>query len=610
MILEDIAEATTREYYCRWFMNATAVALAMAASLPTPCGKWYGGAMSKADGSAGDSPPPSRPAAAPDDAAQAGRGVLYIGLAKLYFILAGAIIEFRLPVILGNTLFGAYGVVVSAVSPINNVLVTGTIQAVSRFTAQQPSLARAVQAASFRMHLGLGLPVALVFMLGAPVYAYFVHDPSKIGLLVLGGAIIGGNAFYAVFVGTANGTRAFHKQAALDMGFATLRALGILGLATAGMGVYGAISGWVGAVVVILALAALLVGVPRQAGTHASANAGTHADKQSIRPMAAFFGGVAAYLVLLNLIMVADVHLLKRFSTEWFAAHADAVTAAVQAHVPGVAGGIIDFAADPAKAADGQVGYYRAVQNLARLSYQVIIAGMFVIFPLVSRSTFENDRDTTRRYVHTTMRYSLIFATAVGVVMAANPEPVLDVVYPAAYAYFGAPALIALALGNVAFCLFAIAGTILNGAGHTRAAIVTAAVTLVAAVLANALVIPRFPPGRDILLAAASATAGAMVIGAALGGVFLVRKLGAFMPWATLVRVLLAVAAALLTGRLVPFTTPLLTLVEAVLVAVSYLAVLVLTRELTGRDLAALLSLGRRRKPAAAAGAGPGRSEP
>jgi hypothetical protein len=82
------------------------------------------------------------------------------------------------------------------------------------------------------------------------------------------------------------------------------------------------------------------------------------------------------------------------------------------------------------------------------------------------------------------------------------------------------------------------------------------------------------------------------------------------MPWATLVRVLLAVAAALVTGRLVPFTTPLLTLVEAVLVATSYLAVLVLTRELTGRDLAALLSLGRRRKPAAAAGAGPGRSEP
>lgn len=559
--------------------------------------------MSKADGSADEPPAAPRPAPAPDDAAQAGRGVIYIGLAKLYFILAGAIIEFRLPVILGNTLFGAYGVVVSAVSPINNVLVTGTIQAVSRFTAQQPALAHAVQAASFRMHLGLGLPVALAFMLGAPVYAYFVHDPSKIGLLVLGGAIIAGNAFYAVFVGTANGTRAFHKQAALDMGFATLRALGILGLATAGMGVYGAISGWVGAVVVILGLAALLVGVPRQAGTHA----GKQSGKQAIRPMAVFFGSVAAYLVLLNLIMVADVHLLKRFSTEWFATHADAVTAAVRAHVPAIGA---DFAADPAKAADGQVGYYRAVQNLARLSYQVIIAGMFVIFPLVSRSTFENDRDTTRRYVHTTMRYSLIFATAVGVVMAANPEPVLDVVYPAAYAYFGAPALIALALGNVAFCLFAIAGTILNGAGHTRAAIVTAAVTLVAAVLANVFVIPQFPPGRDILLAAASATAGAMLIGAALGGVFLARKLGAFMPWATLVRVLLAVAAALVTGRLVPFTTPLLTLVEAVLVATSYLAVLVLTRELTGRDLAALLSLGRRRKPAAAAGAGPGRSEP
>jgi O-antigen/teichoic acid export membrane protein len=562
--------------------------------------------MSRADDSPPSMPPSAgagggdgaaRPAPAParEEEAQAGRGVIYIGVAKLYFILAGLIIELRLPAILGNVLFGAYGVVVSAVSPINNVLVTGTIQAVSRFTAQQPAQARAVQAASLRMHLGLGLPVALLFMLGAPVYAHFVHDPSKIGLLVLGGAIIGGNAFYAVFVGTANGTRAFHKQAGLDMGFATLRAVAILGTAIAGLGVYGTIGGWAGAVFAILALAALLVGLPRRAGTHA------------IKPLAVFFGSVATYLVLLNLIMVADVHLLKRFATEWFAAHPDAI--AVLAHAPGVDAAAAVSDADPARAADGQIGYYRAVQNLARLSYQVILAGMFVIFPLVSRSTFDNDRATTRRYIHTTMRYSLIFATAVGVVMAANPQPVLDVVYPTAYAYFGAPALIALALGNVAFCLFAIAGTILNGAGLTREAIATAAATLVIAVAANALVIPLFPPGREMLLAAASATGGAMLAGAALGGFLLVRKLDAFLPWRTLVRVLVAVAAGLGAGQLVSFTTPLLTLVEAVLVGAAYLAALVLTRELTGRDLAALATLRRRRKPAAGTATG-GRSEP
>jgi O-antigen/teichoic acid export membrane protein len=546
-----------------------------------------------------------------DDASQAGRGVIYIGLAKIYFIVAGLSIELVLPAILGNVLFGAYGFVAQTVSMVNNVLVTGTIQAVSRFTAQQPALARPVQAAGLRMQLGLGLPVAAAFMLGAPIYAHFVHDPSKIGLLVLGGAIIAGNAFYAVFVGTANGTRAFHKQAGLDMSFATLRAAAILGAAFVGLGLWGTIGGWVAAVFVILGVAAVVVGVPRRAGAAPVAASGAapvaasgaHPGIHPIRPLAVFFLSVAGYLILLNLIMAVDVPLLKRFATEWFAAHPDALAAT--AHVPGMKA--VDVPLSPSSAADGQIGYYRVVQNLARLSYQVIIAGMFVVFPLISRSTFANDRETTRRYIQTTMRYSLIFATGVGAIMAANPGPMIDVLYRPEYAHFGAPALIALALGNVAFCLFAIAGTILNGAGRTLDAIAVAAVTLLAAVLANVIMVPLFAPGRAMLLATATATGSAMLVGAALGGLYLVRRFGAFLPWRTLVRVLLAVAAAVGVGQLVPFTSTLLTLVEAAIVGASYLAALVLTRELTRRDLAAIASL-RRRKPAA--GAAQHRSQP
>ena len=48
----------------------------------------------------------------------------------------------------------------------------------------------------------------------------------------------------------------------------------------------------------------------------------------------------------------------------------------------------------------------------------VEIAVTFVVFPLVSRSTFTDDRETTKRYIQVTLRYSLIFATAIGVVMA------------------------------------------------------------------------------------------------------------------------------------------------------------------------------------------------
>jgi stage V sporulation protein B len=357
----------------------------------------------------------------------------------------------------------------------------------------------------------------------------------------------------------------------------------------AGFGLYGAISGWVGAVALILVVATLVVGLPGRAAREQPA--------QPLKPLISFFASVGVYLVLLNLIMFVDQLLLKRLTAEWFAAHAAEITATLQANLPASTFDAGGYVFDPAKAADGQVGYYRAVQNLARLSYQFIIAAMFVIFPLVSRSTFESDTDATRRYVQTTMRYSLIFAMAIAVVFAANPLPLLDIPYQDDYAYFGAPALIALALGNVAFCMFAIAGTILNGAGLTRPAIALAGTTLAAAAMGNAIVIPRFEPGRDVLLAAASATGGAMLLGAIVGGWMLHRRLGAFLPLLTLIRVAVATAAALALGRVIPFTSPLMTLAEACAVGLCFLVVLIATRELTGTDLGAVTSLaGRKRK--------------
>jgi O-antigen/teichoic acid export membrane protein len=366
---------------------------------------------------------------------------------------------------------------------------------------------------------------------------------------------------------------------------ATLRAGGILGLASAGFGLYGAISGWVGAVFVILLVATFVVGMPGRAAPGEFV--------QPLKPLTTFFVGVGIYLILLNLIMSVDQLLLKRMTTEWFVANQAGLDAFFAQHIDwGGAVGTVDAS----ELADGQVGYYRAVQNLARLSYQAIIAATFVIFPLVSRSTFADDRDATAKYIGATMRYSFIFATAIAVVFAANPQPLLDVPYAADYAYFGAPALIALALGNVSFSIFAIAGTILNGAGRTRQAILVAAATLAVAVVANALVIPRFDPGRDVLLACAVATGSAMTFGAVVGGWILRRELGAFIPLLTFIRVLVAVAVAIAVGRVVVMTTPLMTLVEAALVGMSFLVTLVVTRELTLRDLRAVTSLAGRKK--------------
>lgn len=539
---------------------------------------------------AADAPPPAGApapdpvAAAAPPATSAGRGVLLIAFAKLYFMFIGLFVQIRLTALLSRAVFGAYGVINSMVSPVNSVMITGSIQAVSRFTAQEPHKARLVQHAGLRMHLYVGLVVAAVFVAAAPLMAWFLHDSSKTAPLMLAGAIVGFYAFYAVFVGTANGLRQFHKQAGLDIAFATLRTVGLLGMAMAGMGVFGVIGGWAVAAGLILTIAATWVGLPRLGG----------AAPLPVRPMIGYLGQVAVYLILFNLLLFVDTLLLKRLTSVHFVAHRAEMSAALDQVLPW-ARGVVGYAPSASALADVQVAYYTAVQTLARLSYQAIIAATFVVFPLVSRSTFAEDRDTTRRYVEITFRYSLIFASAIAVAMAANPEALMSIIYPPDYARIGGPALAPLALGTVAFASFAIAGTILNGAGLTRHAIATAAITLAVAAVANYIALGRVPPGPAALQGAAVATAVAMVVGAALSGAVLRKKLGGFLPWKSGVRIALAGGAAYAVGRFLPLGGKLMSLVEAALVAGVFLVVLVALGELGRKDLAAIRSIRQKR---------------
>jgi O-antigen/teichoic acid export membrane protein len=517
--------------------------------------------------------------------------VLYIAFAKFYFMLAGLLIQLRLPAVLSRAAFGSYSLVANIASLVNNVLVTGTIQAVSRFAAQEPGKARRVQQAGLRMHVRLGLVIALGFIAAAPLVAWLLHDMTKAGPLMLAGLIVGGYSFYAVFVGTANGQHEFHKQAGLDMTFATLRVVGLLGMAMAGFGVIGVIGGWVAAVGVILCAAVVWVGLPGPIARE---------DRLPVRPMIQFFAGVALYLVLFNALMFIDSILIKRLTTEHYAAELGQLGTALATALPWGARAT-GYHADPSVLADVQNAYYAAVQNLARLPYQAIIAATFVVFPLVSRSTFTEDRETTRRYVEVTTRYSLIFAMAIAIAMAAEPSSFLALVYAPDYAQLGGPALRALALGNVAFSIFAIAGTILNGAGKTLPAVVTAAVTLALATIGNYIAIPIAAQHGDVLRVAALVTTGAMVVGALISGWVLRRELGAFLPLASAVRIAIATACAFAAGSALSGALPagkLMTLVTAAAVAAVFLAVLILTRELGKRDLEAIKAVRRKRAPA------------
>lgn len=493
-------------------------------------------------------------------ARKAGRGFIFILAAKLYFLIAGYAIVVTLSWVLGRALYGVYGLVVGAISVLDNVIVTGTIQAVSKFTAEDEERTGAVKAAALKLQLVLGGGVAATFALIAPGIAAFERDPSLTPYLRLASGIVLCYAFYAVFVGSANGLKRFGTQAGLDALYATIRGVLIVGLAAAGFAVWGAVSGFVIASFVILIVSLVVVGV------------GDLKVGFPSKRLVLFALPVMAYLLVVNISMFADLFLLKRIAGEALGVSAES--------------------------ANELTGAYVAVQQLARITYQALLAVTFVVFPLVSRSTFEKDQEATKSYIATTMRYSLIMSAGIAVVFMALPGPVLAVPFAPEY-QIGASSLATLAPGYVAFSLFIVATTILNAAGKPLTAFIVTAIMMAAEVSLCWVLLPHSDTPGGLLVTAALCATGGMGLGWLLASIALWRSFKAWTPFATLLRVGAACAGAISIGQLwLPQGSRLLTLAECGVVVVVYGVILLATRELGRADLDRILNV-IRRKPQA-----------
>jgi stage V sporulation protein B len=493
-----------------------------------------------------------------DRAVEAGRGALFIGFAKVFFMLSGFLQRWLLTRFVGPGEYGAFSLVNNAVSTVNNTMVQGTIQSVSKFTAEDDARADAVKRAGLTLQLFIGVGVGLAFFLAAPLIADFTNAPSYVPWFRLVAAIPLLYAFYSVFVGSANGQRRFRLQASFDVGFSTAKTILLLGGAlvgrTIGHSVTGAFLGFIAAAALILVVAAGVVGLPR--GT------------QRFPPLRLllFMTGVVVYTLLINLALNYDLILLRRFAG----------------------------AATTGARADALVGNYEALRNLALLPYQALLVVTFVVFPLVSRSTFSQDREATRLYISQTLRYATMIGAAMAVVLAARPGSVLGILYRPEYAE-GTAALPVLAASVAGLALLSVSGSIINASGRPEVAAALVATTVLSGGATAALLVPRAAPGPQMLFAAAVANAAGVAVGLLCTIIYLRRRFSAGPPLLTVLRVGVAAAAAITVGRLVPGTGKLVGLLVLGVVALVFVAVLLLVRELGPADTAKLRKVLRRR---------------
>jgi O-antigen/teichoic acid export membrane protein len=405
---------------------------------------------------------------AAETAKKTGRGFLVITGAKMWFMVTGAVIQLGLPIFLGSPeKFGVFKIVTEAISLINMVMITGTLQAVSKLVSEQPHAARRVVNQALKLQLVLGLPIAALYAIGSPWIAEWFNDPSLTNMIRLSSLIIAFYAFYAIFVGYLNGVKEFVRQASLDITFATLKMIGIVGLVLLGFGVGGAVAGFVGAAGIICLVSG--VWVFKLMRTHADRfppeAEQEGAPKEAFKRLLGYLVLIMAYTFALNGLMRTDLFVLK------------SVTSEVPAHLAG-AEGLFNLISSKF------AGFYGAVLNIARIPYQGVIAVTFVIFPLISESTFKQDRAQTKSYINDTFRYCLLLIAGVGMLLALNADSIIAGLYSSEY-QAASTALGILSISIIFFALYYVATTIIIGAGRPSVAVVIMAVSLLMSVGLN-----------------------------------------------------------------------------------------------------------------------------
>ncbi|MFN3200181.1 MAG: lipopolysaccharide biosynthesis protein [Bradymonadia bacterium] len=443
-----------------------------------------------------------------DEATTAGRGFLVITGAKLWFMVGGALITFGLPKLLDAAGYGQYTDLNNTLSILSMMVITGGLQAIAKFVAETPEAAGGVARQGLKLMALVGVLVGGGVALAAPWLAEWRSTPELTMGYVAAGGVLFCYSLYTVFIGVLNGRKAFTRQALFDVTFTTLKATLILGFAAAGFGVLGAFSGFALAAALILVLAVLRVGP-------------TLGDGPKQPKLVSFALQVMLYTLVFNLIFKLDVLWLKPTALETL--------------------GTTDLA-------DALVGRYGLAVQLSRLPWQATLAITFVIFPMVSAATFQNDLDRTRLYIRETLRYGALLVAVASVVLSALPE-----VWVSLWGPDYAQAAVALAWTAPAYFLFSIfnlINTLLTSAGRAGWVLGIGSVTALVATALYGLLLPMAADEEALLMMAGMATSGAFVVGLALGAGALWRLYGSPFVVGTYARVVLWGGALVVGCRL------------------------------------------------------------
>jgi len=247
--------------------------------------------------------------------------------------------------------FGVFGVVLSIISLVNIVLITGIQQAVSKFVSETPAKSKEILRQALKLQFVFSLAAFFLLFFLSDFLAQLLNEPSIAFYLKIAAFIPLFQPFFSAILGYLNGLKKFKEQAIYNSIYRSLRAILPLGLAIAGFSLLGAFAGLALASLSALVLGFLFVGTGKP---------GFYSKKKILM----FSLPIVLYILLQNSFFSIDLLFLKAL----------------------VAGPNSSLFA----------GYYTAAQTLAKLPLELAVTLSLVLFPLVSETVYSKKLEKSR----------------------------------------------------------------------------------------------------------------------------------------------------------------------------------------------------------------------
>ncbi|MGZ6095010.1 MAG: hypothetical protein ACXWUG_23420, partial [Polyangiales bacterium] len=210
--------------------------------------------------------------------------------------------------------------------------------------------------------------------------------------------------------------------------------------------------------------------------------------------------------------------------------------------------------------ADRVSGLYSQAQAFGLVPYQLLLAAGFVMFPAIAAAKARGDEQEVKQQVLRGGAAALVVAGALAAAIGATPMAVLRFAFghgvtndPHALPLeLAAPILRVLAIAHAATAIAALGTTSVAAAGKGRIAALLAATVAVLAMVGAGAGGDLAPDTARLGVYVASGLAAGIIAGAIIVAIAVAQMIGTFVRVASLLRVLVALAAALIAGAYLP----------------------------------------------------------